>query len=145
LKFFKAIPNSDDQQKLAASLFPCQHAEFPITYLGIPLSMGKLHRAVWQRLIDKVVDKLPVWKGALMHRAGRLTVIKSTLSVVPIYTSICICLPAWVHKAMTKIIKAFLWSGSRKCLVAWDCVQRPTQLGGMGVLDLKRMGMALRL
>jgi hypothetical protein len=55
-----------------------------------------------------------------------------------------------VHKAITKIIKAFLWSGSnvvqsKKCLVAWDRVQRPTQLCCLGVLDLKRMGMALRL
>jgi hypothetical protein len=76
----------DDQWQLVASLFPCQQVEFPITYLGIPLSMGKLQRVVWQRLIDKVADKLSTWKGALMHCAGRLALIKSTLSAVPIYT-----------------------------------------------------------
>jgi hypothetical protein len=66
----------DDQWQLVASLFPCQQVEFPITYLGIPLSMGKLQRVVWQRLIDKVADKLSTWKGALMHRAGMLALIK---------------------------------------------------------------------
>jgi hypothetical protein len=64
--------------------------------------------------------------------------------------SIRLGLSAWVHKALTKIIKAFLCSGSDvvqagKCLVAWDRVQCPIHLGGLGVLDMKRMGMALRL
>jgi hypothetical protein len=141
-----AIRCNDDQRQLAATLFLCQQVEFPITYLGVPLSTGKLPRSVWQWLIDKVADKLPVWKGALMHRAGRLALIKSTLSAILIYTSICLGLPAWVHKALTKIIKAFLWAGLDavklgKCLVAWDRVQRPTQLGGLGVLDMRRMGM----
>jgi hypothetical protein len=47
-----------------------------------------------------------------MHRAGRLALIKSTLSTMPIYISICLGLPGWVHKAITKIIKAFLWTGT---------------------------------
>jgi hypothetical protein len=33
---------------MAATLFPCQQVEFPITYLGMPLSTGKLPRSVWQ-------------------------------------------------------------------------------------------------
>jgi hypothetical protein len=124
--------------------------QFPINYLGVPLSTGKLPRSAWQQLIDKLADKLPVWKGASLHRAGRLALIKSTLSAVPIYTSIRLGLPAWVHKALTKIIKAFLCSGSDvvqagKCLVAWDRVQCPIHLGGLCVLDMKHMGMALRL
>jgi hypothetical protein len=32
-----------------------------------------------------------------------------------------------------------------KCLVSWDQVQRPLSLGGLGVLDLRMMGMSLRL
>jgi hypothetical protein len=43
-----------------------------------------------------------------------------------------------------------LWTGIEvveggKCLVAWSRVQRPLQLGGLGVPDLKLMGWALRL
>jgi hypothetical protein len=76
------------------SLFSCQQVDFPITYLGVPLSIGKLSRSVWQMLIDRVADKLSIWKGALMHRAGRLALIKTTLSTIPIYTSICLGLPA---------------------------------------------------
>jgi hypothetical protein len=47
-------------------------------------------------------------------------------------------------------MKAFLWSRSDdiqggKCLVAWSRVQSPTHLGGLGVFNLKLMGVALRL
>jgi hypothetical protein len=44
-----------------------------LRYLGIPLSVSKLPRSSWQQLIDRVADKLLVWKGALMHKSGRLT------------------------------------------------------------------------
>jgi hypothetical protein len=45
---------------------------------------------------------------------------------------------------------SFLWTGSDmvqrgKCLVTWDRVQRPLHLGGgLGMLDLRLLGIALR-
>jgi hypothetical protein len=59
-----------------------------------------------------------------MNRSGRLELIKSTLSAVPIYTSISLALPVWTLKAILKFMKAFLWTGTDmvkagKCLVAW--------------------------
>jgi hypothetical protein len=69
--------------------------EFPLRYLEIPLSVSSLPKTVWLRLIDSVADKLPPWKGKLMHESGRLTLIKSTLAAVPIHTAISLELPAW--------------------------------------------------
>jgi hypothetical protein len=140
----------DSQKQLAASTFHCQQVDFPIKYLGIPLSTSKLPRSALQSLLDKAVDKLLVWKGSMMHHSGQLVMVKSTLSVVPIYTTICMGLPAWMHKGLVRIAKAFMWSGSNvvqagKCLVAWERVQHPLHLGGLGVLDVKKMGMALQL
>jgi hypothetical protein len=85
-----------------------------------------------------------------MHRSGRLTLIKTTLAVMPVYTMVSYALPTLVIKAFVKIFRAFLWSGSKsthsgKCLMAWNQVQRPLSLGGLGVKDLKLMGHALRL
>jgi hypothetical protein len=85
-----------------------------------------------------------------MHHSGRLTLIKTTLSTVPIYTFVSLGLPQWLQKALQKVMKAFLWTGNEevrngKCLVAWSRVQRPFHLGGLGILDLKWMGMALCL
>jgi hypothetical protein len=123
---------------------------FPIKYLEIPLSVSKLPKSALQPLMYKVVDKLSAWHGRLMHRSGCLTLIKTTLSAMPIYTSISIGLPSWVQKGLQKIMKVFLWTCTNvmqngKCLVAWRRVQRLHELGGLNVLDLKRMGMVLHL
>jgi hypothetical protein len=85
-----------------------------------------------------------------MNRSGRLALIKSTLSVIPIYVSIGMGLPAWLHSVLTKLMKIFLWSGSGevqgcKCLVVWQAVHRPWQLGHLGILDLRMFGHALQL
>jgi hypothetical protein len=78
----------DEQIALAASLFPCHIVQFLIKYLGIPLLVTMLPRLALHPLLDRVADKLPVWKGRLMHRSGRLALIKSTLTTVLIYTLI---------------------------------------------------------
>jgi hypothetical protein len=135
---------------MATELFPCQVVSFLIRYLGVPLSVTKLPRSAWQTLLDKASDRLPTWKGNLMNMSGHLALIRSTLSVIPIYVSIEMGLPRWVHNAFIKLMKAFLWSGScevqgGKCLVAWHVVHHPQQLGGLGILDLKVFGRALRL
>jgi hypothetical protein len=97
-----------------------------------------------------MVDTLPAWKGPSMYRIGRLTMVKTTLLTMPIYTAISIHMPHWLQKALVRISKSFLWSGTDvvqggKCLVAWSHVARPLDLGGLGVLDLNLMGRALRL
>jgi hypothetical protein len=136
--------------ELATQFLPCSVTNFPLHYLGIPLSVTSLLKAAWQRLIYNVADKLPPLKGKLMHKSGRLTLIKSTLAAVLIHSALCLELPVWVRKALVKIMHVFLWTGneavqSGKCAVAWDYVQRPLALGSLGIPDLRLMGMSLRL
>jgi hypothetical protein len=114
------------------------------------MSVHNLPKASLQPLANRVTDKLPTWKGSLMHHGGRLVLIKSTLSAIPVYTSIGVGLPPWLIKALQKIMKAFLWTRTEvvsagKCAVAWSQVQRPFSLGGLGAMDLRLQGMALKL
>jgi hypothetical protein len=85
-----------------------------------------------------------------MHHSDRLVPVKTTHSAMPIYMVMSLDLSAWLHKAFEKVMKGFLWSGSDevqggKCLVAWSRVQRPLDLGRLGVLDLRLLGHALRV
>jgi hypothetical protein len=43
-----------------------------------------------------------------MNRSRRLALIKTTLMVMTTYVSIYIGLPPWMHKALEKIMKAFI-------------------------------------
>jgi hypothetical protein len=133
---------NEEQLALVAVAFPCQMMDFPIKYLGIPLSFKKLPKTALQSLLDQVADKLPISKGRLMHRSGRLALIKTTMPVVPVYTSISVGLPPWLIKMFCKITSPFLWIGTDtvqnwKTLVVWSRVQQPLDLRGLAVLDLR--------
>jgi hypothetical protein len=84
---------SEEQIVMATNIFPCQLGDFPFKYLSTPLSVTKLPRSALQLLVDHVVDRLPVWKGRLLHHSGRLILIKTMLTAIPIHTSISVKLP----------------------------------------------------
>jgi hypothetical protein len=141
---------TEDQVALAESLFTCPVVEFLIKYLGIPLFVTKLPKAALHPLVDWVADKLPMWKGNLMQRSSRLVLIRTTLSAIPTYTAISIDIPPWLHKALRRIMTAFLCTGSDvvsggKCLIVWSQVQRLLPLRVLGVLDLSYFGTTLKL
>jgi hypothetical protein len=41
-------------------------------------------------LVDKVANRLSIWKGRLMQRSSHPTLVKTTLMAIPIYTSISV-------------------------------------------------------
>jgi hypothetical protein len=65
-----------------------------------------------------------------------------------VYTSISLGLLPWLLREMREFMTTFMWMGTNvvqrgKCLLAWDRVQRPLHLGGLGVLDLNLFSVAL--
>ncbi|CAO2188085.1 unnamed protein product [Urochloa humidicola] len=144
------IACSEEQINLTRELFPAQITEFPITYLGLPLTVGRLKKAHLQPIVDKVGACLPTWKASLMNKAGRLTYVKSVMSAKCVHTIISLKIPDWVFREIDKRRRGFLWAGKEKalggqCLVAWPVVCSPTTFGGLGVPDLRLAAFALRL
>ena len=141
---------SVDEVATTADILSCTIKEFPCTYLGLPLTIGKPTKEDLLPIIDKVADYLPGWKASLMNRAGRLVMVRVVLTVVPIYLSIAMDLPKWFLKAIDKKRRGFLWKGQEQanggnCLVAWERVQRPLEYGGLGIHNLELLGCALRI
>ena len=131
-------------------MFPGKIDPFPIRYLGIPLGLRKLGKTELQPLVDKVANRLPIWKANLLNRAGRTVLIKNTLSAIPTHTALAVNLSPWVIKCIDGYRRGFLWQGASTakgghCLLSWPRVCRPTDFGGLGLLDLQRFGYALRM
>lgn len=100
--------------------------------------------------MDSVATRILTWKSGLLTHAGRVLLTKVTLSAIPVHFSIVCCLSAWAIQQIDKRRRAFLWAGSEsvsggKCKVAWTTVCRPTGLRGLGIVDLRFFGYALRL
>jgi hypothetical protein len=141
---------NDQQVDMSQEIFPCNVQKFPCRYLGLHLSVKKLPKIAFQELIDKVADKLPGWKSALITNAGRLTLVKAVLTAIPIYHLLVLQCPKWVIKAIDKIRRGFLWKGRKDikgghCVVGWTRVCRPLNVGGLGIHDLEILGWALNV
>lgn len=77
----------------------------PITYLGIPLHWKKLTFNDWLPLVHKIEKKIDSWKGKLLSIGGRLTLIKSVLSAIPLYWLSIFKMPSKVRKRIEQLVR----------------------------------------
>ncbi|CAL1392585.1 unnamed protein product [Linum trigynum] len=139
-----------------ADIFGCELSSLPTTYLGLPLGSRAASLTVWEPVIEKVQARLASWKARMLSFGGRLVLLKSVLSNLPIYFLSLFRAPSSVIARLfflkriarlEKIYNDFLWSGvfetKRLHWVKWDIVKTPIIRGGLGVLDLRCMNRAL--
>ena len=108
------IPLQLTEQEAAhlALLFGCKLSHLPLKYLGVPLHNKKLSGADWGFVIDKVHKKLQSWKGNFLSIGGRVTLINSVLSAVPLYALSLYRLPKKIKQQLDKARCRFLWQGN---------------------------------
>jgi hypothetical protein len=91
-----------EESVMLLQFFPGRLQPFPCKYLGAPLSIHKLKKEDLQPLIDKVLAGLPTWKAGLMSCVGRVVLVKTKMSVVPIHTAIAMVISLWVIQMIDK-------------------------------------------
>ena len=131
-----------------AAIFGCKMATLPLTYLGLPLHFKKPSLTDWQSVIDKIASRIQGRQGKLLSYGGRLTLLNSVLSSIPIYWLSVFKMPSKVRLKIDQLRKRFLWYGGHTVkkkyyLVSWDTVCKSKNQGGLGIIDLKRLNQAL--
>ena len=96
-----------------ASELGCNIGSFPTSYLGLPL--GAKHKAlgVWDSTEERYRKRLAAWKTQYISKGGRITLIRSTLSSLPIYHLSLFHMPQKVCARLERIQRQFLWGGER--------------------------------
>ena len=78
------VGNVEDLEILASEL-GCKTRTLPTIYLGLPLGMRCNAILVWDGVEERFRRKLANWKRQYISKGGRLTLIRNTLSNLPIY------------------------------------------------------------
>jgi hypothetical protein len=89
-----------EEENRIVNMLNCKLGEMPMRYLGIPISDGKLGKAVFNVVSEKVAKRIPPWKGKFMSSGRRPILTNSSLSSLPTFTMGFYLLPKGTHKRM---------------------------------------------
>ena len=62
----------------------CAEMTVPFKYLGLEVGGNPRRKKFWEPVIDKLESRLSTWRGRFLSMAGRICVIKSVLTAVPL-------------------------------------------------------------
>jgi hypothetical protein len=144
------VPINTKQQKVQelADEFGCKVESLPFTYLGLPMGttrprVNDLTPMIWK--VDKRLSGL----SNIMSYSARLVIIKVVIAAMP-NNAMCAMKVHFTHiDHVEKESRTFLWQGkdihkSGKCLISWDKVCKPKEVGGLGVLEMREQNKALQ-
>ncbi|XP_061371831.1 uncharacterized protein LOC133314370 [Gastrolobium bilobum] len=106
-------------------------------YLGMPLLHKRASKSIYAHILQKMKDKLNSWNQNALSFAGRITLAKSILGVLPTYNMQTSSLTISICNEIDRTTRDFIWGSSaakRKVhLVGWDKVCSSKVSGGLGI------------
>ena len=93
-----------------ASILHCRVGSLPMKYM--PLGSSFKTASIWNPILEKMEKKLSGWKRLYLSKGGRLTLLRSTLSSLPMYFLSLFTIPKAVAARMESIQRNFLWGYS---------------------------------
>ncbi|RVW25030.1 putative ribonuclease H protein [Vitis vinifera] len=125
----------------------CKVGSFLSTNLGMPLGASFNSVAAWDGIEERFHKRLAMWKRQYISKEGRITLICSSLSNLPIYFMSILHLPRVVRMRLERIQRDFLWRGRalerKPHLVRWSTVCLDKSKRGLGVKSLATLNKAL--
>ncbi|XP_016168620.1 uncharacterized protein LOC107611179 [Arachis ipaensis] len=91
------------------SLLGCKGDTLLVKYLGISLGANPRLVKTWKPIIDKVEEKLSLWKAKVLNKAGKLVLIKSVLNSLPVYYLSLFKMPKVVAEKLISLQRRGLW------------------------------------
>ncbi|KAJ9542726.1 hypothetical protein OSB04_029232 [Centaurea solstitialis] len=136
----------EDVKALAREL-NCHPAELPFIYLGLPVGSNMKKISSWDSIINRFNKKLANWKAATLSIGGRLTLVKSVLSSLPLYYASIFKIPENVLQTLEGKRRRFLWGIKdgvhKQSWISWNKVVASKVDGGLGVTSIKARNLAL--
>ncbi|KAL5546826.1 hypothetical protein UlMin_006513 [Ulmus minor] len=98
----------DEEVRVLVAKVGCERGSWPMKYLGIPLGGNPNSVELWNPVVEKVGKGLDGWKKTFLYNGGRLTLIQSVLSSLPIYFMSLFKMSKVVTGTLEKMMRQFL-------------------------------------
>jgi hypothetical protein len=136
-----------DNMDELAGILDCGVSSLPLKYLCLPLGPSFKAKFIWDDVVGKIERRLASWKRMYLSKGGRVTLIMSTLSNLPMYFLSLFPIPTSVANSIEKLHRDFLWGGVgeevKYHLVSWSKVCSPISEGGLGIRNFRILNKAL--
>ena len=95
----------------AATMLNCKVGTIPFMYLGLPIGGDASRLIFWEPLINRINSRLSGWKSRHLSLGGRLVLLKSVLSSLPIYAFSFFKAPSGIVSSIESILNNFFSRG----------------------------------
>ncbi|CAJ2644440.1 unnamed protein product [Trifolium pratense] len=131
----------------AASTLCCKVGKIPFLYLGLQIRGDPRRLVFWDQILTRLKNRLSGWKSRFLSFGGRLVLLKSVLTSLPVYALSFFKAPSGIISSIESLFVKFFWGGceeSRKISwVSWKSVCLRKEYGGLGVRQLREFNIAL--
>lgn len=151
VNFFKSnlfgVACNDESLGRFASSLHCKTSSLPFKYLGLPVGGNPRRISFWEPVLRRVRNRLALWKNKTLSFGGRICLIKSVLSSIPLFFLSFFKAPLGVVKSCHRLMKKNLWGGSEDrakiVWVSWEKICMAKEEGGLGIRDVGKFNLAL--
>ncbi|VFQ96131.1 unnamed protein product [Cuscuta campestris] len=148
-KFYTYSSSSPQALSAKERALKIQHDRNHLNYLGVPICKGILRKEDCGFLIEHFDRLLSSWYNKSLNSMGRLTLIKYTLSSIPLHLMYVHKLPKSISSNLMKRMANFLWGfregKSKHHWVSWTKICQPTESGGLWIKHLDNIQEACAL
>ena len=89
-------------------------------YLGLPIGGDARRLSFWDQVIERLKSRLSEWKNRNLSYGGRLILLKSVLSSLPVYALSFFRAPAGIISTIESILIKKNWGGGEDLRkIAW--------------------------
>ncbi|CAJ2661595.1 unnamed protein product [Trifolium pratense] len=131
----------------AASALCCKVGRVPFLYLGLPIGGDPTRLAFWDPVIARIKNRLSGWKSRFLSFGGRLILLKSVLTSLPVYALSFFKAPSGTISSIESLLIKFFWGGSedvrKTSWISWKSICLRKEYGGLGVRQLREFNLAL--
>ncbi|GKB43988.1 RNA-directed DNA polymerase, eukaryota, reverse transcriptase zinc-binding domain protein [Tanacetum coccineum] len=130
-----------------AAIVGCSMFSPPSKYLGVQVGANMSRLSSWHEVEAKISSRLSRWKLKTLSIGGRLTLLKSVLSSIPLYYMSLFKAPSGTLNAL-EVIRRNLFNGMERlerkiAWISWDKILASMKYGGLGVSSFYALNRAL--